>query len=66
MNYVILTNRLQMPSLGFGVYQIPDAAECERALIDAVDAGYRLVDTAAAYLNDGVVGNAVKISGIDR
>jgi 2,5-diketo-D-gluconate reductase A len=66
MEYVTLNNGLTMPILGFGVFQIPDAAECQRAVIDAIDAGYRLIDTAAAYLNEGAVGNAVKNSGVAR
>jgi 2,5-diketo-D-gluconate reductase A len=48
MEYVTLNNGLTMPILGFGVFQIPDAAECQRAVVDAIDAGYRLIDTAAA------------------
>jgi 2,5-diketo-D-gluconate reductase A len=55
-----------MPILGFGVFQIPDAAECERAVIDAIDAGYRLIDTAASYLNEEAVGKGVRNSGVAR
>ncbi|RQO74410.1 2,5-diketo-D-gluconic acid reductase [Pedobacter sp. KBW06] len=66
MKTVKLNNGLEMPILGFGVFQIPDAAECERAVIDAIDTGYRLIDTAASYLNEPAVGNALKNSGIDR
>jgi 2,5-diketo-D-gluconate reductase A len=55
-----------MPVLGFGVFQIPDAAECERAVIDAIGAGYRLIDTAASYLNEAAVGKGIRGSGIPR
>jgi diketogulonate reductase-like aldo/keto reductase len=55
-----------MPILGFGVFQVPDPAECERAVQDAINAGYRLIDTAASYLNEAAVGNALKNSGVPR
>ena len=54
-----------MPTLGFGVYQI-DEKHCEQAVLDAIDVGYRLIDTATAYQNERQVGNAIKVSGIDR
>lgn len=63
---VLLNNRVEMPILGFGVYQVPDAAECERSVKEALDAGYRLIDTAAAYMNEKAVGIAIKKSGIAR
>jgi diketogulonate reductase-like aldo/keto reductase len=63
---VSLNNGVQMPMLGFGVYQIPDAAECERAVSDALAAGYRLIDTAAAYGNEEAVGHAIRQSGVRR
>jgi 2,5-diketo-D-gluconate reductase A len=66
MQYVTLNNGLKMPILGFGVFQIPDPAECERAVIDAIESGYRLIDTAASYLNEESVGKGVRSSGIDR
>jgi len=66
MKTVKLNNGVQMPILGFGVFQIPDPAECERAVIDAIETGYRLIDTAASYLNETPVGNAIKNSGIAR
>jgi len=66
MDYVTLNNGLKMPLLGFGVFQIPDPAECERSVIDAVAAGYRLIDTATSYLNEGAVGQGVKHSGVAR
>ena len=55
-----------MPILGFGVYQILDSAECEKSVWTALEAGYRLIDTAAAYLNEEAVGRAIKKSGIPR
>lgn len=66
MEYVKLNNGLEMPILGYGVYQIPDLKECERCVLDAIDVGYRLIDTAQAYFNEEAVGNAVAKSGIDR
>ena len=52
MNYVNLNNGVQMPLLGFGVFQIRDQAECERSVLDAIETGYRLIDTAASYENE--------------
>lgn len=66
MQYVTLNNGLKMPILGFGVFQIPDPKECERAVIDAIESGYRLIDTAASYLNEESVGKGVKSSGPAR
>ena len=66
MQTVELNNGITMPLLGFGVFQMTDAAECERAVLDAIDTGYRLIDTAASYLNETQVGNALKQSGIAR
>jgi 2,5-diketo-D-gluconate reductase A len=63
---VTLNNGVEMPMLGFGVYQIADLAECERSVSDALDVGYRLIDTAASYGNEGAVGNAIRESGIPR
>ena len=60
MEYVTLNNGVKMPQLGFGTYQIKDPAECERAVRDAIDAGYRLIDTAASYGNEEAVGKAVR------
>jgi len=61
-----LNNGVEMPALGFGVFQVPDPAECERSVLDALDVGYRLLDTAASYGNEAAVGAAIKQSGIDR
>jgi len=66
MNYVKLNNGIDMPILGFGVFQVTDLAECERSIIDAIETGYRLLDTAASYGNERAVGKAIKHSGIDR
>ncbi|WP_149095327.1 aldo/keto reductase [Paenibacillus terrae] len=66
MQTVTLNNGVKMPIIGFGVYQIPDAEECENAVYEALMAGYRLIDTAAGYLNEEAVGRAIKRSGIPR
>jgi len=66
MEYAILNNGLKMPMLGFGVFQISEPATCERAVLDALETGYRLIDTAASYQNETQVGNALKKSGITR
>jgi 2,5-diketo-D-gluconate reductase A len=63
---VTLNNGVEMPMLGFGVFQIPDAEECERSVYDALSTGYRLIDTAAAYGNEEAVGKAIKRSGVPR
>jgi len=63
---VRLNNGVRMPLLGFGVFQVADLAECERAVTDALSVGYRLFDTAASYGNEGAVGNAIKRSGLPR
>ena len=55
-----------MPILGYGVFQIPDPKECEKSVIDAIDTGFRLIDTAASYLNEVAVGNAIVKSGVAR
>ncbi len=66
MRTVTLSNGVEMPILGFGVFQIADAAECERAVSNALAAGYRAIDTAASYLNEEAVGRAIAASGIPR
>ena len=60
MNYATLNTGAKMPLQGFGVFQIPDAVECERVVYDAIKTGYRLLDTAAAYMNEEALGKAVK------
>lgn len=66
MDMVQLNNGVQMPQLGFGVFQMTDLAECEQAVVDAIASGYRLIDTAAAYHNEAAVGQAIKRSGVAR
>lgn len=66
MDYVILNNAVEMPILGYGVFQIPDMEECERCVLDAIDVGYRLIDTAQSYGNERAVGNAIKKSSVSR
>ncbi|MBF7121608.1 aldo/keto reductase [Pediococcus pentosaceus] len=66
MEYVKLNDGNQMPQLGFGVFQVSDLSQAEQAVSDALDTGYRLIDTAAAYGNEEAVGAAIKKSGINR
>lgn len=64
--FFILNNGVKIPSLGFGVFQIDDPLECEQSVLDALQVGYRLIDTASGYLNEEAVGRAIKKSGIPR
>ena len=66
MQQIVLNNGVEMPILGFGVFQVPDLAECERSVLDAIATGYRLLDTAASYGNEEAVGQAIKKSGVHR
>ncbi|MEK4435923.1 MULTISPECIES: aldo/keto reductase [unclassified Paenibacillus] len=66
MEYVTLNNGVQMPILGYGVYQIPDQDECEKCVLDAISVGYRSIDTAQAYRNEEAVGRAIQKSGVPR
>lgn len=66
MEYLSLNNGVKMPLEGFGVFQVPDAAQCEQAVLDAIAVGYRLIDTAAAYMNEAAVGQAIKKCGVPR
>lgn len=66
MKIVTLNNGIHMPTVGYGVFQIPDAQECKRCVVDAVEVGYRLIDTAASYMNEEAVGKGIKDSGIAR
>lgn len=66
MEYVTLNNGITMPQLGFGVYQIKDPTECQQAVSDALEVGYRLIDTAASYGNEEAVGRAIAASGLPR
>ena len=63
---VKLNNGVEMPLEGFGVFQVPDPAVCERAVLDAISTGYRLIDTAAAYMNEEAVGKAIAKCGVPR
>ena len=66
MQQVVLNNGVAMPLLGFGVFQITDPATCEQSVVDAINTGYRLIDTAASYLNEAAVGRGIQRSGIAR
>lgn len=66
MDYVTLNNGVKMPLEGFGVFQVPDPAQCEQAVQDAIDTGYRLIDTAAAYMNEQAVGTAIAKCNVPR
>ncbi|MDO7886932.1 aldo/keto reductase [Hymenobacter sp. CA2-7] len=66
MQKVELNNGVKMPVLGFGVFQVPDPAECENSVVAAIKAGYRLIDTAASYMNEEAVGKAIQRSGVPR
>jgi Aldo/keto reductases, related to diketogulonate reductase len=66
MKKVKLNNGIEMPILGFGVFQVKDLDECERSVVDAIETGYRLIDTAASYGNEEAVGKAIKRSGVPR
>ncbi len=66
MEYAILKNNVKMPLLGFGVFQVPDGDVCKESVLNALKAGYRSIDTAAAYMNEQSVGRAIKESGVPR
>lgn len=66
MKNVILNNGVEMPILGFGVFQIQEGQDCEEAVYEAIMSGYRLIDTAASYMNERAVGRAIKRSGVPR
>src|SRR4029079_11291006 len=66
MQNVRLNNGVEMPILGFGVFQVTDLAECERSVFDAIETGYRLIDTAASYGNEEAVGKAIQRAGVNR
>lgn len=66
MEYAVLNNGIKMPMEGFGVFQVPDPAQCEQAVLDAIASGCRLIDTAAAYMNEKAVGEAIKKCGVPR
>ena len=66
MEFVTLNNGVKMPMEGFGVFQVPDLAQCEQAVLDAISTGYRSIDTAAAYMNEEAVGAAIAKCGVPR
>ncbi|MGA6119141.1 aldo/keto reductase [Sphingobacterium anhuiense] len=66
MQKVKLNNGVEMPIIGLGVFQVSDLVECERSVSDAIQSGYRLIDTASAYMNEEAVGRAIKKSGVNR
>ena len=66
MQTIKLNNDIEIPILGFGVFQIADPAECERSVVDAIQVGYRHIDTAASYMNEEAVGKGIKQSGLAR
>lgn len=66
MQTVTLNNGVTLPIVGFGVFQIPDAQECARCVVDAIGVGYRLIDTAASYMNEAAVGEGIKQAGVPR
>jgi len=66
MQHIVLNNGVEIPLLGFGVYQVTDLKECEQSVLDALQAGYRLIDTASAYGNEEAVGKAIRKSGVPR
>ena len=66
MEFASLNNGVKMPMEGFGVFQVPDPKQCEQAVLDAIDTGYRLIDTAAPYRNEEAVGAAIRQCGVPR
>ena len=66
MEFASLNNGVKMPMEGFGVFQVPDPKQCEQAVLDAIDTGYRLIDTAASYRNEEAVGAAIRQCGVPR
>ena len=66
MKNIVLNNGVEMPILGFGVYQIAEAEQCVQSVCDALSTGYRLIDTAASYRNETAVGEAIRASGVPR
>lgn len=66
MEKITLNNGVEMPILGFGVFQITDDMQCEQAVLDAIHTGYRLIDTAMSYHNEEAVGRAIKKCGVPR
>lgn len=65
-DFVTLNNGVTMPRIGYGVFRMTDAAACEEAVVQAIQSGYRLIDTAAAYENEEAVGRAIRRCGVPR
>ncbi len=66
MQHTVLNNGIEMPILGFGVFQMTDQRECANSVLNAIETGYRLIDTAASYMNETAVGHAIRTSGVAR
>ena len=66
MEYITLNNGIKMPCVGFGVFQVKDKEECVQAILDAIETGYRLIDTAQSYGNEEAVGEAIAKSPVPR
>lgn len=66
MQHIVLNNGIEMPILGFGVFQMTDQRECANSVLNAIETGYRLIDTAASYMNETAVGHAIRTSGVAR
>ena len=66
MQYRILSNGVELPMIGYGTFQIKDAARCEQCVSEALEMGYRLFDTAASYENEAAIGAALRTSGLPR
>ena len=66
MQYRALSNGVELPMIGYGTFQIRDAAQCEQCVLEALETGYRLFDTAAAYENEAAIGAALRSSGVPR
>ena len=66
MQKIVLNNNIEMPLEGFGVFQVTEETQCEEAVANAIEAGYRLIDTASSYQNEEAVGRAIRRSGVAR
>lgn len=64
MQYATLSNAVELPMIGYGTFQIKDAAQCEKCVADALETGYRLFDTAVSYENEAAIGRALRGSGL--
>lgn len=66
MEYAVFSNGVKMPKIGFGTFQIPEYDAAKKAVLEALECGYRMIDTAAAYMNERAVGDAIRESGLKR